>query len=334
MSRPQRERIFSGQRPTGPLHVGHLIGALQSWVRLQDEYECFWGIVDWHMLTTHYEDTHELDDNIIDMAATWLGCGIDPERSTILIQSQVKQHAELALLLGMVSPLGELMRLSTYKDQLENLKDKNINTYGFLGYPVLQTADIAAYRATRVPVGEDQVEHIEKAREFVRKFNNLYGRGKQPLLEPQAMLSPTPRLLGVDGRKMSKSYDNAINLSDSPKTILKKVNTMVTDPQRVRRNDPGDPEVCSVFAYHRIFTPEEDVEQIAQDCRTAAIGCGDCKRRCAERLNALVAPTREGRARWLERRSDIEEILAAGNAHAREVTEETLQGVREAVGLR
>lgn len=330
----KRDRIFSGQRPTGPLHVGHLIGALQNWVKLQDQCECFWGIVDWHMLTTHYEDTTELEGNIIDMAATWLGCGIDPNKSTILVQSQVKQHAELMLLLGMVAPIGELMRLSTYKDQLENLKDKSINTFGFLGYPVLQAADIAAYHANKVPVGEDQVEHIEKAREFIRKFNNLYGKGQSVLVEPQAVLSPTPRLLGVDGRKMSKSYNNAINLADTSKQILKKVNRMVTDPQRVRREDPGDPGVCSVFAYHEIFTDKETVAQIDRDCRTAAIGCGDCKKMCAQRLDELVGPTREGRAEWMNRKGDIEDILDAGNKHAREVTEGVLDGVRKAVGLR
>ncbi len=331
---PRRKRIFSGQRPTGPLHVGHLIGALQNWARLQEEYECFFGIVDWHMLTTHYEDTGALEGDIVEMAATWLGCGIDPAKATICLQSQIKQHAELALILGMVAPLGELMRLSTYKEQLENLKNRDLNTFGFLGYPVLQTADIAAYRAELVPVGEDQVEHIEKAREFVRRFNHLYGQGKQVLPEPKEMLSRTPRLLGVDGRKMSKSYDNAINLADEPKTIARKVGQMVTDPARVRRDDPGDPKVCSVFTYHKIFTPEAEVTQIAEDCRSATIGCADCKRKCAAQLDALVAPAREGRAQWIARRGDIEDILAAGNARAREEAEKTLAAVRAAVGLR
>lgn len=330
----KRERIFSGQRPTGPLHIGHLVGALQTWVRLQDEHECFFGIVDWHMLTTHYEDPSELETNILEMAATWLGAGIDPERSTILLQSQVKQHAELALILGMFASLGELTRLSTYKDQIQNLKDKNLNTYGFLGYPVLQTADIAAYRATLVPVGEDQVEHIEKAREFVRRLNHLYGKGQEVLPEPKEMLSPTPRVLGIDGRKMSKSYSNAINLADAPKQILKKVNRMVTDPQRVRREDPGDPEVCSVFAYHRVFSPGAEVEQVAHDCRTAGIGCGECKAKCAANIEGLVAPVREGRAHWISRPDDLNDILEAGNRRAREVTEETMARVRAAIGLR
>jgi tryptophanyl-tRNA synthetase len=330
---PARQRVFSGQRPTGPLHVGHLIGALQTWVRLQDDHECFFGIVDWHMLTTNYEDTAALDENIVDMAATWLACGIDPERSTLLVQSQVKQHAELALILGMVAPLGELMRLSTYKDQIEQLKNRDLNTYGFLGYPVLQTADIAAYRATRVPVGEDQVEHIEKAREFIRRFNHLYGKGKEILPEPKEILSATPRILGVDGRKMSKSYDNAINLADDSKTILKKVSVMVTDPARVRRDDPGNPDVCSVFAYHKIFSPEE-VAAVDAECRSAARGCTDCKKHLAKNLDALVAPVREARETWLGRRGDVEEILHAGNQRASEETERTLESVRGAIGLR
>jgi tryptophanyl-tRNA synthetase len=331
---PERLRTFSGQRPTGPLHVGHLVGALQTWVRLQDEYECFFGIVDWHMLTTDYAETGELEENIVDMAATWLGCGIDPAKSTLCIQSQVKQHAELALLLGMVAPLGELMRLSTYKEQIENLKNRDLNTFGFLGYPVLQTADIAAYRAHRVPVGEDQVEHIEKAREFIRRFNHLFGKGEQILPEPQAVLSPTPRILGVDGRKMSKSYDNALNLADETTTIQKKVMTMVTDPARVRREDPGNPEVCSVFAYHKTFSSPEEVQEVDRECRTAARGCTECKRQCAGNIDRLIAPAREGRAAWINRRDDIEDILREGNARARKETEKTMEIVRSAMGLR
>lgn len=331
---PKRQRIFSGQRPTGPLHVGHLIGALNNWVRLQDEYECFYGIVDWHMLTTDYEDTSQLENNIVEMAATWLGCGIDPERSTLVVQSQIKQHAELALLLGMITPLGWLERCTTYKEQLRELAHRNIQTFGFLGYPVLQAADITAYRAHRVPVGEDQVPHLELAREIVRRLNFLYGQGEEILPEPQEILSPTPRLLGVDGRKMSKSYDNAINLADDTKTILRKIQTMVTDPARVRRDDPGNPDICSVFAYHRVFTPEEEVTQIDTDCRRAGIGCTDCKKRCAAVIDALVAPVREGRAHWMERRGEIEEILDTGNTRAREEAEATLEAVRSAIHLR
>lgn len=326
-------RIFSGQRPTGLLHIGHLIGTLQSWVRLQETHECFFGIVDWHMLTTNYEDTAHLGEHIQEMAATWLACGIDPERSTILLQSQVKQHAELALILGMVTSQSALEQLPTYKDMIRQLSHRDLKTYGFLGYPVLQTADIAAYRATVVPVGEDQVPHIEFAREVVRRFNSFYGRGQQILPEPQALLSPTPRLLGVDGRKMSKSFDNAINLADPAGTVTKKVSVMVTDPARVRRTDPGHPEVCSVFSYHRIFTPEAKVTELDSACRRATIGCTDCKRQLAANLNELIEPIREGRSRWIQRPGEIAEILEKGNTRAQSEAEATLRAVRSAVGL-
>lgn len=334
MTIPPRPRIFSGMRPTGPLHVGHLIGALRNWVRLQEDHVCFFGIVDWHMLTTHYQETAALEGNIVEMAATWLACGLDPARSTLLVQSQVKQHAELALLLGMVTPLGWLERLPTYKEQLRELAHRDIQTFGFLGYPVLQAADIAAYRATRVPVGEDQVPHLELAREIVRRFNFLYGQGCEVLPEPVEILSPTPRLLGVDGRKMSKSYDNAINLADAPETVRRKVSVMVTDPARVRRTDPGNPDVCSVFDYHRVFTDADRVAEIDQACRRAAIGCVDCKRLCADSLEALIGPVREGRAHWIARPREINQILAAGNERARTEAEQTLASVRAAVGLR
>ena len=271
MSRP---RILSGMRPTGALHLGNYMGALDNWTRLQDAYECFFSIVDWHSLTTDYADPSSIRENVIEVATDWLAAGIDPERSTVFIQSLVPQHAELHLLLSMIVPVPWLERVPTYKEQQQNLSGKDLSTYGFLGYPLLQTADIIIYKADAVPVGEDQAPHIEIAREIVRRFNNLYG---DVFPEPQTLLTESKRIPGTDGRKMSKSYGNAIYLKDEPETVRQKLRPMVTDPARKRRTDPGDPDNCPVFDLHRAFSPVETREWAAAGCRSAGIGCLDCK---------------------------------------------------------
>src|SRR5262245_16732787 len=257
MTTRSRPRVLSGMRPTGPLHLGHLVGALDNWVKLQDTHACFFAIVDWHALTTEYADPSALRGFIREVALDWLAAGVDPKRSTVFVQSEVKEHAELHLLLSMIVPLPWLERVPTYKEQQEQLREKDLNTYGFLGYPLLQTADILVYRPAAVPVGEDQVPHLELAREIVRRFHHFYG---DTFPEPQALLTRAPRLLGTDGRKMSKSYANAIYLADSASTLSSKIDGMLTDPQRTHRHIPGDPEVCPVFANHRVFSAPETVE--------------------------------------------------------------------------
>ena len=325
-----RDRVFSGMRPTGKLHLGHLIGALNNWVALQDSHQCFYGIVDWHALTTDYADVSMLRANVTEIALDWLASGIDPARSTLLIQSRVPAHAELHVLFSMIIPVPWLERVPSYKEQQQQLADKDLSTYGFLGYPLLQAADILVYRAKSVPVGEDQVAHIELTREVARRFNNFY---RETFPEPQAMLTPTPRLLGTDGRKMSKSYNNCIYLSDSPKEIRAKTRTMITDPARTHRSIPGNPDVCNVFDYHKIFTPAGKVPEIDRGCRTAALGCVDCKGILSENLVLLTQPIYERRVGWEKRRDELDDILEAGCNRARVVTEEVMQDVREAMNL-
>lgn len=325
-----KDRIFSGMRPTGKLHLGHLIGALNNWVQLQESHECFYGIVDWHALTTGYEDVSGLRDNVTEIALDWLASGLDPTKSTFLIQSRVPSHAELHVLFSMITPVPWLERVPSYKEQQTQLKDKDLSTYGFLGYPLLQAADILIYRAKAVPVGEDQVAHIELTREVARRFNNLYG---ELFPEPQALLTPTPRLLGTDGRKMSKSYNNCIYLSDSPEEIRAKTRTMITDPARIRRSIPGNPEVCNVFDYHKVFTPVTKTQEIDAGCRTAALGCVDCKAILAQNLIQITLPIYEKRVAWEVRRREVHEILEAGSAHARQVTEEVMVDVRRAMNI-
>ncbi len=324
------QRVLSGNRPTGPLHLGNYLGALQNWVELQDEYECFFMVADWHALTSDYADSSRLPQFTRQMILDWIGAGLDPERSAMFIQSQVKEHAEMALLLGMFTPIPWLERVPSFKDQQEQLADKELNTHGFLGYPVLQTADIVIYKAHKVPVGEDQLAHLELSRELVRRFHHLCGREVFP--EPQPLLSRVPKLLGIDGRKMSKSYNNCIYLADDAGTVKAKVKAMITDPARVRRSDPGHPEVCSVYSYHEVFTASQK-DQIAADCRGAKIGCTDCKMNLAHSINSLLDPMRERRAAFEAKEKAVESVLETGTANAQKVAGETMREVRETLHL-
>ena len=323
-----KKRIFSGMRPTGKLHLGHLVGALQNWVALQDEYDCVYGIVDWHALMGEYEQSQAIRGNIFEMALDWLACGIDPEKSILCVQSEVPEHTELFMIFSCLTPLGWLERNPTYKEQLREIKTRDLQTYGFLGYPVLQAADILLYKATSVPIGEDQLPHLELTREIARRFNFLYKQ--EVFADCEAILTPTPRLLGLDGRKMSKSYQNAINLSDSPEEVTAKVKQMFTDPARVRRSDPGHPEQCNVHSYYQVFAPELG-EEVAGWCRRAEKGCTDCKLLLAERLLARLAPIQEKRAEFQQDPARIVEILAEGKTRARQIAGATLHEVKEAV---
>lgn len=321
--------VVSGMRPTGRLHLGNYHGALENFVRLQDEYRCYFFIADWHALTSAYEDTSDLRDNRRRMAIDWLTAGLDPDKATLFVQSQVPAHAELALLLGMMTPLGWLERVPSFKEHLRELAGRDINNYGLLGYPVLQAADIALYKASAVPVGEDQVPHLELTREIVRRFNHLYG----PVFpEPEPLLTRYHVLPGVDGRKMSKSYDNTILLGEEPRELERKVAAMVTDPARVRRNDPGHPEVCPVYTLHQIYSADEAVE-IGTACRAGTIGCVDCKRRLAARMVTAWGPHRERRMQFEAHPDDVEDILRTGAARAREVAGATLAEAVGAMGL-
>jgi len=317
-------------RPTGPLHLGHLVGALQNWVALQDDYECFYAIVDWHALTTDYADTSSIKSYVREVALDWLAVGLDPRRSHLFVQSDVKEHAELHLLLSMIVPLPWLERVPSYKDQQRELGEKDLNTYGFLGYPLLQTADILAYRAERVPVGEDQVPHLELSREIARRFNQLY---REVFPEPQALLTPAARLPGTDGRKMSKSYGNAILLGDTPQKVGQKVDAMLTDPQRTHRHIPGNPEVCPVFANHQVFSGPEVVAWADRGCRTAGIGCRDCKAALRESLQVRLAPIAARRTELAADPESIEQILRSGADVAREAAARTLYEVRRAMRI-
>jgi tryptophanyl-tRNA synthetase len=317
-------------RPTGPLHLGNYHGALANWVGLQDEYECFFFVADWHALTSDYEKPDKIGAYSQDILLDWLSAGLDPEKSTLFIQSRIKEHAELYLILGMITPVPWLERNPTYKDQIEQLASKDLSTFGFLGYPVLQAADIIMYKPYGVPVGVDQAPHVEITREIARRFNFFYG----PVFpEPELILTRTPKLLGTDRRKMSKSYGNAIFLSDPPEEVAAKVATMVTDPQRMRRKDPGNPDVCNVFDFHRLYSPPERVAEIDAKCRSAEIGCVECKKLMAAGLNAFLDPIRERRRFYLERPHLVAEIAAAGCARAREAARRTMDSVRAAVKL-
>ena len=325
-----RKRILSGNRSTGLLHLGNYVGALKNWVELQDQYECFFMVADWHALTSDYADPSHLRENIGQMILDWLSVGIDPERSVLFIQSKVKQHAELCLLLSFLTPLPWLERCPTYKDQIAQMGNKDLETHGFLGYPVLQAADILIYKADAVPVGEDQVPHVEMCRELARRFNNMYARETFP--EPLHLLSPVPKMLGTDGRKMSKSYGNCIYLNDSRPKVAAKIGQMVTDPARVRRRDPGHPEVCSAFDYHKIFNVGE-VPQIEVDCRAGSLGCVDCKKNLAEKVNAVLDPFRERRAQFEREPRRVRDIIAHGILRAQTEAEATMREVREAMNL-
>ena len=387
-------------RPTGALHIGHYHGALKNWVRLQDEFDCYYFVADWHALTTHYESPEVLGASVWDMLIDWFAAGIDPNRSTVFIQSRVPEHAELFLLLSMATPLGWLERVPTYKDQMEKLKDRDLSTYGFLGYPLMQAADILIYRASRVPVGEDQVPHIEMTREIARRFNHLYGRepgfeakaleaakklgGKAAklyveyrtrfqqqgdrdalaagralideakslsaldrervlgylegtrraiLVEPAATLTETPKLPGLDGQKMSKSYNNAILMREEPKALGEKIRRMPTDPARVRRTDPGEPERCPVWQLHLAYSDETRREWVQKGCRSAGIGCLECKQPVIDAMLVEQAPWRERAQPFLDSPQQLREIVGDGCARARRVAQQTMRDVREAMGL-
>jgi tryptophanyl-tRNA synthetase len=317
-------------RSTGKLHLGNYVGALDNWVRMQDEYECFFMVADWHALTTDYADTSRVKQNTLEVALDWLAAGLDPEKSVIFIQSHVPAHAELHLLFSMITPLGWLERVPTYKEQRENIKDKDLGTYGFLGYPVLQSADILVYKANVVPVGEDQVAHVELTREIARRFNGFYG---EVFPEPQSLLTVAPKLPGTDGRKMSKSYGNTIMLTDPEPVVRAKLKTMVTDPARVRRSDPGNPDVCPVGDLHKIFSSAETMAKVNVGCRSAGIGCIECKGWAADALVQLLNPMQERRKKFEENPRLAWDILEAGTERARKAAGETMDDVRGAMGM-
>jgi tryptophanyl-tRNA synthetase len=320
-------------RSTGKLHLGNYVGALQNWVRMQDEYQCFFMVADWHALTTDYADTSRIKENSLEVTLDWLAAGLDPEKSVIFIQSHVPAHAELHLLFSMITPLGWLERVPTYKEQRENIKDKDLGTYGFLGYPVLQSADILIYKADCVPVGEDQVAHVELTREIARRFNGFYGTAKEVFPEPQALLTPAAKLPGTDGRKMSKSYGNTVMLTDPEPVVRQKLKTMVTDPARVRRSDPGNPDVCPVGDLHKIFSDKETIAKVNEGCRSAGIGCIECKSWAADALVKLLNPMQERRKKFEENPRLAWDILEAGTERARKAAGETMGDVRAAMGM-
>ncbi|HHV95472.1 MAG TPA: tryptophan--tRNA ligase [Clostridiaceae bacterium] len=323
------EIIVSGMRPTGSLHLGNYFGALINWIQLQDEYKCLFFVADWHALTTGYEDTTNINNNITELIVDWLSAGLDPEKCIIFMQSSVKEHAELHLLLSMITPLSWLYRCPTYKDQIAQLKDKNIANYGFLGYPCLMSADILLYKAKYVPVGEDQLPHLELTREIARRFNYLYG---EVFPEPQPKLTEAKVLPGTDGRKMSKSYGNTISFSDSPETIRKKVSMMITDPARIRKDDPGHPEICTVFAFHKVFNQDE-VPEIEDACKGGKIGCVQCKRKLAEKMIEYLTPIYERRQKIIGNTKYIKEVVSHGNNEARKIAQKTLEEVRNAMKI-
>lgn len=394
------ERVVSGMRPTGALHLGHYHGALKNWVRLQSEYPCLFFVADWHALTTHYTEAGTIEENVWDMVIDWLAAGVDPAQAILFIQSRVPEHAELHTLLSMVTPLGWLERVPTYKDQQEKLADRDLSTYGFLGYPLLQAADVLIYRAKYVPVGEDQVPHVELMREVARRFNHLYGRepdfeekaraaakkmgsrksklyldlrtrfqeqgeadareaaralvdeqqnlshrdqerllgylegtGREILVEPDVLLTEASRLPGLDGQKMSKSYGNAIGLRENAESVTKKIRTMPTDPARVKRTDPGEPTICPVYQFHLVYTDEKTREWVRWGCRSAGIGCLECKQPVIDAVLAEQAPMRERAQKYLDDRTLVRNILADGCDRARELVRETMREVREVMGL-
>ena len=324
------DTIVSGMRPTGRLHLGHLHGALKNWLRLQENYRCYFFVADWHALTTDYAAPQAINPSTREMVTDWLSVGLDPNRSTLFRQSRIKEHAELHLLFSMFTPVPWLERNPTYKDQIKELTDKDLSTYGFLGYPVLQAADITMYKAHKVPVGVDQAPHVELTREIVRRFNQIY----RPIFpEPEVLLTEAQKVPGLDGRKMSKSYNNAVFLSDTPEEIDQKLSRMMTDPARVRRTDPGEPEKCPAFQLHKIYCPPEEIDYVSVGCRTAGIGCLECKKIMIKHVIEDLAPFREQRAIYEKNPDQVDAVLAAGNAVAQQKAAETMVEVEEAVGL-
>ena len=339
----KKGRVLSGMRPTGKLHLGNYVGALRNWVGLQDTYDCFFFIADWHALTTDYADTRSVKQNSLEVMIDYLAAGLDPERSTLFIQSHVLQHAELHLLFSMITPLGWLERVPSYKEQRENIKDKDLSTYGFLGYPLLQSADILIYQADFVPVGEDQVPHVELTREVARRFNQFYPgqvregdrdpRREVVFPEPRPLLTPSPKLPGTDGRKMSKSYNNTILLSEPEASLRQKLKTMVTDPARIRRTDPGNPDVCPVGDLHKIFSTADIMAKVNEGCRTAGIGCIECKQWASDSLWRVLGPMQEHRQKYEANPKLAWDILEEGSTKARAVAEATMVEARAAANL-
>jgi len=325
-----KERVLSGMRPTGKLHLGHLHGALENWRDLQEKYNCYFFIADWHALTSEYANPQIIKDSIWDMVIDWLSVGIDPKKSTIFIQSKILEHAELHLILSMITPLPWLERNPTYKEQLQEVTNRDLSTYGFLGYPVLQAADIIIYKANKVPVGVDQLPHLELTREIVRRFNYLYG---DVFPEPEAILTQTPKLLGIDGRKMSKSYQNSIYLSDSHREIKEKISQMFTDPQRARKSDPGNPSVCNIYTLQKIYNKEGQVEEIAEKCRVAGIGCVECKNILSQLLVNALTPIQEKRRYYRSHFDEVKDIVWKGIKDAQIIAQSTMEEVRKAIRI-
>lgn len=326
-----KKRVLSGMQASGKLHLGNLVGALENWKKMQDEYECFYFIADWHALSTNYEDTGEIASNRLEIAADWFAAGLDPEKSTIFVQSHIPEHAVLHLFLSMIVPVPWLERNPTYKEKMENIQDKDLATYGFLGYPVLQAADISLYKADYVPVGIDQLPHLELTRELVRRFNGIYRCNV--LKEPEGKISEVPKLKGTDGRKMSKSYNNAIFLGEEPASVEAKIKGMLTDTKRARRKDPGEPNDCNLFPLHKIYSAEEEIQEICKGCRSAEMGCTDCKALLLKNLLPAMAPIREKRKDFISKPDKINEILIEGSKKARKVAMATLEEVKAAMKI-
>lgn len=325
-----KKKVYSAMRPTGELHIGHYFGAIKNWVELQNEYECYFAVADWHALTTNYDNPENIKEMRRQMVLSWLAAGLDTDKSVIFVQSHNLYTAELMLLLGMVTPVAWLERCPSYKDMINAFSHKDISNYGFLGYPVLMTADIIMYLADIVPVGVDQVPHVEMAREIVRRFNNFYG---QVFIEPDAMLTNVPKLMGLDGRKMSKSLNNSILLVESSETLDKKIKTMVTDTNRKRKTDTGNPDICPVFDYHKVFSEDEERQFIVRECRRAGIGCIDCKKILIKRMEDFISPIREKRAELDKNIKDIDEFLSEGQKKANDFAENIMRKVRAAIKI-
>jgi len=323
-----KQRVVSGMRPTGKLHIGHYHGVLENWVKMQESFDCFFFVADWHSLTTEYADTSGIAQSIREMVLDWVAFGLDPEKCVIFRQSLVPHHSELNLILSMVTPVSWLERCPTYKEMQDNLETKDLSTFGFLGYPVLMAADIILYKATRVPVGQDQLPHLEITREITRRFNHLYG---EVFPEPEALLTETPKLPGLDGRKMSKSYNNSIYLSDTAEETSKKIMGMMTDPARVRRNDPGDPDICVAFNLHRIYVPKDKQEEIIPACRNATIGCVECKKILVGCMNERLAPFRARRDELAANPGFVDTLLEEGSRRASLVSDSVMSEVRKAL---
>lgn len=327
-----KERVLSGMRPTGLLHLGHYHGVIKNWIELQEKYDCFYFIADWHALTTDYADPSKIKESTYQMVLDWLSAGLDPNKATLFLQSDVLEHAELHLLLSMITPLGWLNRVPSYKEMRERLTEKDLSTYGFLGYPLLQTADIVLYLANFVPVGEDQVAHVELSREVARRFNFLYQ--KEVLVEPKSLLTHTPKVPGLDGQKMSKSYNNSIFMSDDSEALKKKIMPAITDPARMRRTDPGHPEVCIIHDYHKLYSSNDDISWCEQGCRKAEIGCVDCKKKLLENMDTAWDPIREKRKELESKPDYIWDVISNGSKQAKKIAEQTMEKVKTAMQIK